>query len=99
MIYSHAELFGNIVSEYIHDNLWPPKPDWPPNEFRYRSYARWAAEELLAAIANNPGQFYWPNDILTWLDEQIDELTQLSDGSDIFTAAIDAYECIGREFV
>ena len=99
MLYPYAEVFASVVGEYIHEYLWLPAANWPEKEIRYRSYARWAAYELLEAIDCNPGQFCLPNDVLTWLDEQIDELESLSDGGDIFTAAIEAYRGIGAEFV
>lgn len=42
------------IRAYIHKYLFAPRFDWPANEFRRRSYSRWAATEIIAMIENDP---------------------------------------------
>lgn len=41
------------VKDYMFD-LFEPGPNWPKYEFSKRSYARWAAMEVLKCIQNHP---------------------------------------------
>ena len=38
----------SIVQKYIDNYLFPPKSDWPTEEFLIRSTSRWAADEILS---------------------------------------------------
>lgn len=40
------------IQEYMYD-LFEPDRNWPKYEFRKRSYARWAASEILKCIQTN----------------------------------------------
>lgn len=42
------------VMNYIDDQLFEPKINWPREEFRRRSYSRWAAYEILELVLNRP---------------------------------------------
>lgn len=46
----------DIVSEYIENVLFEPGRKWPTYEFETRVYSRWAANEIIDAIKNNPGK-------------------------------------------
>lgn len=39
-----------IINSYIENRLFIPKINWSKNEFKYRSYSRWAAYELLERV-------------------------------------------------
>ena len=40
------------IQNYIWENLFEPNVHWPMHEFKRRSYARWAALEILEKIKN-----------------------------------------------
>lgn len=42
------------VMNYIDDQLFEPKINWPREEFSRRSYSRWAAYEILELVLNRP---------------------------------------------
>lgn len=42
-----------VIQEYMYD-LFEPGRNWPKYEFSKRSYARWAASEILKRIQSNP---------------------------------------------
>lgn len=43
------------IKEYMYD-LFEPARNWPDYEFRKRSYARWAAAEILKCIQKQPNR-------------------------------------------
>lgn len=42
-----------VIQEYMYD-LFEPGRNWPKYEFSKRSYARWAASEILKSIQSSP---------------------------------------------
>lgn len=49
-----SELAISIIQEYIEQHLFSPSPSWPNDEFEKRSYAQWAAYEIVNRIMDKP---------------------------------------------
>lgn len=49
-----SELAISIIQEYIEQYLFSPSFSWPENEFKKRSYAQWAAYEIVHRIMDKP---------------------------------------------
>ena len=47
---SEKRLAIEYIQDYIWENLFEPNVHWPMYEFKRRSYARWAAFEILKRI-------------------------------------------------
>lgn len=47
---------------YIEENLYEPQSNWSEYRFSQHSYARWAANEILELLINNP--FARPGDLI-----------------------------------
>ena len=43
-----------VIRSYIEKNLFNPSFSWPRDEFRKRSYQRWAAYEICSRIMDKP---------------------------------------------
>lgn len=44
------EIAIDLITNYIEENLFDPEKSWPRDEFRQRSYARWAAGSILEEV-------------------------------------------------
>jgi len=42
------------IIDYMENGLFLPAINWPKEEFEERSYARWAADDILQRIMDNP---------------------------------------------
>lgn len=49
-----SELAYSIIKEYIDQHLFSPSFSWPKYEFIKRSYAQWAAYEIIDRIMDKP---------------------------------------------
>lgn len=49
-----SELAISIIQEYIEQHLFSPSPSWSNDEFEKRSYAQWAAYEIVNRIMDKP---------------------------------------------
>lgn len=49
-----SELAISIIQEYIEQHLFSPSFSWPKDEFKKRSYAQWAAYEIINRIMDKP---------------------------------------------
>lgn len=43
-----------VIINYMEENLFEPKQNWPKDEFYRRSYSRWAANEILELVLKHP---------------------------------------------
>jgi hypothetical protein len=46
----------DIVQDYIYKYLFPPNIDWSPLYFKKRSYERFAANEIIRLLRENPNK-------------------------------------------
>ena len=42
------------IFRYLEEYLFEPMKNWPKDEFEKRSYARWAASEIIESLMDNP---------------------------------------------
>lgn len=42
-----------IIQQYRQECLFAPKENWPDDEFKKRSYSRWAVNEILSRLESN----------------------------------------------
>lgn len=45
-----------LVRDYKRKYLFPPQANWPDDEFRRRSYSRWAANEIIHRLVTYPNE-------------------------------------------
>ena len=43
-----------VIIDYIDEYLFEPYANWPKNWFNQRTYSRWAANEILGLVIDNP---------------------------------------------
>lgn len=90
----------DIIREYIQEYLFEPSVSWDKTEFMKRSYARWAAYEIVNRIMDNPFDM-----ILDTIDCFIAEMViyvccgKSRQSSFIFQTAIETAEDIALLFV
>lgn len=48
------EIAVQIINEYIQEHLFEPSASWPKYEFAKRSYAQWAAYEIVHKLMDHP---------------------------------------------
>ncbi len=65
------------IRQYKDRYLFLPKANWPEYWFNDRVYARWAAEEIMRRIRQNPKLS--PKKIITHFIEQMDEFALLAE--------------------
>lgn len=56
------EAQASVILNYMDENLFEPRLSWPKTEFSKRTYSRWAANEILCLIMENP--FHSVTDII-----------------------------------
>lgn len=93
------EVSISVIQTYINDCLFDPARNWPECEFSRRSYARWAANEVLRRIQESDEN---PLDIF---DDFIAEMDDYADQSEdnsirfIFDTAKETIEDLALLFV
>lgn len=45
---------AQAITDYIEEYLFEPDANWPKSWFNQRTYSRWAANEILELIIDNP---------------------------------------------
>lgn len=79
----------DAIEEYISEYLFPPCDNWPNDEFRRRSYSRWAACEILERVRNDNRD---PLDVIEEFSDEMDQYFELSDESQDYYIFIVARE-------
>lgn len=79
------------IQEYIHQYLFEPKSNWPTCEFRRRSYSRWAADEILNMIKNDPINQDPLNNVELFMNK-MDRFLDMSENQEVYFAFIVAKE-------
>lgn len=68
-----------VIYNYINENLFAPAAAWSENEFERRSYARWAACEIMDRIMRFESEPFF---IILYFIHQVDKLSELREDSD-----------------
>ena len=87
------DLAIRLITRYIEEALFEPCAGWSPDMFERRSYARWAAFELIERIMDNP--FDTPNFIVGDFILDMIACQCIADGREtalIFAIAVDTAE-------
>lgn len=79
----------DVIEEYISEYLFPPCFNWPEEEFKRRTYSRWAATEILERIRIDDRD---PLDVIEEFSNEMDRYFELSDGYDNYYIFIVAKE-------
>lgn len=84
------------IQNYVNNYLFDPDIMWPVNEFKKRSYSRWAAYEILDRIKNDLENRDPINNVVEFLKEvrSYSELCTNDCVNFIFTTAIETAEDI-----
>jgi hypothetical protein len=97
--------------EYADEHLFTPKPFWSRQSFRYRSYSRWALDEIVYKIVEQESRPSWseiyydfktPAEIISEFIDQMDFYAESSTNGTsiyIFSVARDTAEEIRELFM
>lgn len=85
------EVAVSVIQEYIDEYLFEPSITWPDSEFNRRSYSRWAAEEILSRVIQEPSNRD-PLDIIEEFANEMDRYLDYSDDKAIYFIFIVAKE-------
>lgn len=66
-----------MIRQYKDEYLFAPRANWPKYWFNERVYARWAAEEIMCRIGQNPK--LPPQKIIKHFIKQMDEFALLAE--------------------
>lgn len=71
------------IRAYMQKYLFIPRSNWPTDEFRRRSYSRWAADEIMKMIENDPINQDPINNVEKFMDD-MDHYLDLSENRDSY---------------
>ena len=94
------EVSTMVVTNYMNDFLPEPDIHWPKEEFEKRTYARWAAGEILKRIMDRPEDD--PVEIIDEFSMEVMYYSQNTEGTPnhlIFETAFETAEQIGCLFL
>lgn len=89
-----------VIREYVEECFFEPSIGWPQFEFDRRVYSRWAADEILRRIQEDPEAD--PLDILSQFVAEMDDYSEVGDDRDkqfIFVVAREMAEELALLFV
>lgn len=95
------EVAADTIQNYIYESLFEPHYGWPKIEFDRRSYARWAANEILSRVKTE-GSERSVLDIIEEFRIEMDHYSVFDSDRDrefIFITARETAEDIGSLFV
>lgn len=69
-----------VIYNYINEHLFAPDAAWSEHEFERRSYARWAACEIMDRVMRSEESE--PFFIILYFMYQVDKLSELREDSD-----------------
>jgi len=89
------EIVTITIMNYLDEHLFEPRRSWPKTEFNRRSYSRWAVEEILELLINDP--LTDPFIIISHFEDRMIHYSLLSKTKEcryIFEIAVDVCEDI-----
>lgn len=100
MIEEDTRIAEILIKEFKEEYLFPPRRNWPKNEFYKRSYERWTADEIQRRLKENPNVGVI-NVIQRFLEElyHFDDITDSWTTSRIFRTAIETSRDILKLFL